>query len=370
MALTAAGVVARPGLASDLPPPAAPPALMPDQLAAGRRLLDTYPSVDIHAHPGRFFVRGLAPNTVLARVIPPPEEERAASDLHAGKVSAALFSGVADMVLLGVTKTGGLQSTREFLPGEAWAEYVRQIGALKTFAKDPRLARGKSVADIDRARRKDRTACIFSIEGGDFIEDRLDRVGRAHGAGVRAVTIVHYHVNALGDIQTASPVHGGLTGLGKQVVREMNRTGIVVDLAHASFETTRGAVEASQRPVILSHSNLQNPASPNARLITPEHARLIAGTGGMIGSVPSGINQASVSDWIDSIFRLVDVVGIDHVGVGTDMDSNFRPVFTSYRDWALIPAMLLARGMGESEAAAVMGGNFLRVFAANHKKGN
>ena len=71
------------------------------------------------------------------------------------------------------------------------------------------------------------------------------------------------------------------------------------------------------------------------------------------------------ADYIDSIRRLVDAVGIDHVAIGTDMDANFKPVFRSYRDWGLMPAALLARGLREDEAAKVMGGNFLRVFKAN-----
>ena len=81
----------------------------------------------------------------------------------------------------------------------------------------------------------------------------------------------------------------------------------------------------------------------------------------MIGSVPSGIGQANFSDWIDSIMRLTDIVGIDHVGIGTDMDANYAPVFSDYRQWGLIPAALLARGMSEAETAKAMGG---QLYAA------
>lgn len=338
--------------------------LTPEQLAAGEQLLRRHASVDIHCHPGRFFTRDFKAVSRLAKAMPPPDEAKAEQDLHAGLVSAALFAGVADMALLDVGPGGALHAARPFAPGEAWADFQRQLGLLKALSADPLLARGRSNADIEQARKEHRTACVFAIEGGDFIEDRLDRIDEAHAAGVRAITIVHYHVNAFGDIQTAPPVHGGLTAIGRRAVRAMNRAGILVDAAHASFDTTRGIADATDRPIMLSHSNLQDPANPNPRLISAEHARLVAATGGLVGTVPWGINQTTASDWIDSLFRLVDAIGIDHVGIGTDMDANFRPVFTSYRDWPAIPAALLARGMHEQEAAAVMGGNFLRVFAA------
>ena len=206
---------------------------------------------------------------------------------------------------------------------------------------------------------------MFGVEGGDFIEDRLDRVHEAFGGGVRAVTLVHYHVNQIGDIQTAAPVHNGLTAVGKSIVAEMNRTGITVDLAHATFAVTKDVVGVSSKPVMISHTNIATASVKHPRLISVEHAKIVAAAGGIIGSWPSGIGQSSFSDYIDSIQRLVDTVGIDHAAIGTDMDANYKPVLRSYRDWCLIPAALLARGMHDEEVAKIMGGNFLRVFKSN-----
>jgi membrane dipeptidase len=95
----------------------------------------------------------------------------------------------------------------------------------------------------------------------------------------------------------------------------------------------------------------------------------VAGAGGIIGSWPSGVGQTTFADYIDSIRRLVDTAGIDHVAICTDMDANYRPVVRNYRDWSLIPAALLARGMREDEVAKIMGGNFLRVFNSNASSG-
>ena len=132
----------------------------------------------------------------------------------------------------------------------------------------------------------------------------------------------------------------GLTPLGKAVVREMNRVGVVLDPAHATFAVAQDAVDVSTRPVMISHSNLVTSAVNHPRLITREHAALIATSGGILGSWPSGI---------------------DHVAIGTDMHANYQPVFRNYRDWSLIPAALLARGLGEKDVAKIMDGNFLRV---------
>ena len=100
------------------------------------------------------------------------------------------------------------------------------------------------------------------------------------------------------------------------------------------------------------------------RLVSVEHARLVTQAGGIVGSVPSGIGQKTIADWIVSIMRLVEAVGVDHVAIGTDMDANYMPVFADYAQWPLIPAALLARGLGEADVAKVMGGNFLRLMAS------
>ncbi len=180
---------------------------------------------------------------------------------------------------------------------------------------------------------------------GDFIEDRLDRVHEAFHDGVRAITIVHYHVNQIGDIQTEAPVHQGLTPLGKSIVREMNRAGIIVDLAHATLAVAKDVVETSTKPVMVSHTNLLTPTATFPRLISSEHAKLVAAAGGIIGSWPSGMGQATFADFIDSIQRLVDAVGVEHVAIGTDMDANYKPVLRSYRDWSLIPGGRCWRGV-------------------------
>ena len=166
----------------------------------------------------------------------------------------------------------------------------------------------------------------------------------------------------MGDIQTSAPKHGGLTLFGADLIRGMNRLGIIVDLAHASFETTKQAVAVTTKPVMLSHSHILHEDNPNPRLISAEHARLIADTGGVIGAWPAGITQHNLPDYIDEIMRLIDVVGVNHVALGTDMDVNFKPVFDNYRQLPLVTALLLKKGLTEEDTAKILGGNFMRLF--------
>lgn len=339
--------------------------LSEEQEAAGAQFLAEYPTVDVHSHPGRFFLRGVEKPSPRILAYGAPFEGKTIADLETGRVSAALFSGVADMNLLEFSPDRGLYAIREFEPGEAWADYQRQIGVLRGLVASKAVRKGRSARHVAKAHRSGETAAIFSIEGGDFIEDRLDRVHQAHADGVRSITIVHYHVNQIGDIQTDPPTHGGLTSTGAAIVREMNKAGIIVDLAHAPLSVVEGATDVSTKPMMVSHSNLTTPALNHPRMISLELALLVTRNGGVIGSVPSGIGQTTFADWIESILRLIDQVGVDHVAIGTDMDANFMPVFTTYRQWHLIPAALLARGLSEIEVAKVMGGNFLRIFRAN-----
>jgi membrane dipeptidase len=171
-------------------------------------------------------------------------------------------------------------------------------------------------------------------------------------------------VNELGDIQTEAPVYGRLTPFGGAAVREMNRLGIVVDVAHATLDVVRGVAETTTQPIILSHSNIQD-GSGWARFITVEHARLIAGTGGVIGAMPyiRGYRRDDIPGYVDHISRLVDAVGVEHVGVGTDMDGiGPGAIFTSYDRWPSLAQALLDRGYGREEVAKMLGGNCRRVF--------
>ena len=206
---------------------------------------------------------------------------------------------------------------------------------------------------------------IMSVEGADFLEGRIEHVQRAYDRGVRSIQLVHYRVNELGDIQTQPPVRNGLTPFGRDVVREMNRLGMLIDLAHAPFPVVKGAVETSTRPTLVSHTNIED-YTGYARFVSREHARLVAGAGGVLGAWPISIRPASTSTFIDPIKRMVDTVGVEHVAIGTDMAGvNLRSaLFTDWAEWPSIPAALLDRGFARQDVARIMGGNVRRLLEA------
>jgi membrane dipeptidase len=216
--------------------------------------------------------------------------------------------------------------------------------------------------DIVEAHAHGRTALLLTCEGADFAEDDLARVGEAHETGVRSIALVHYRQNAFGDAQTGPPVHRGLSAAGRDLVREVNRAGILIDVAHASFETTLAVLEESDQPVMLSHSHLNGGRREHPRLVSPAHASAVAAGGGVIGVWPSGFCSETFDDFVDEIVRLVDVVGVDHVGIGTDMDANYQPVLTSYREFAEIGTGLARRGLSDADVDQILGGNAVALI--------
>jgi membrane dipeptidase len=318
-------------------------------------------SVDVHSHPGRSFLVGSEPDSLIIRTMRDGFEAERIADMRNAKVTASLFSIVADFALLAL-EDGGLHAVREFEPGEAYADFGRQLDRLLGVIDAGLIGLALSPQDIRAAKRAGEQVALLTSEGGDFIEERLERLQETYAAGLRSVTLVHYHVNQLGDIQTAASVHNGLTPLGREVVQEMNRLGMIVDVAHASYATCADVVAESRVPVMLSHSNLDSGPVPSPRFISNEHARMIADAGGIIGAWPSGIGSESLADFVDQVLALVNAVGAEHVAIGTDMDGNYRPVLDEYADFPLLAAALLFRGLSERDAARVLGGNFLRLF--------
>ena len=219
-----------------------------------------------------------------------------------------------------------------------------------------------TAADIESAQADGRMAVLISCEGGDFLEGDLGRLTEARAASVSSLTLLHYRVNEIGDVQTEEPVHGGLTAFGREVVAECNRLGLIVDCAHATFETTLGVLEVSSQPITISHSHLDHAERHHPRLLSAAQAQAVAGAGGLIGAWPSGVTSTSLDDFADEVARLADLIGVDHVAIGTDMDANYRPVLRSYAEFAELPHLLARRGMSDAETGKILGGNALALL--------
>jgi membrane dipeptidase len=282
--------------------------------------------------------------------------------MRAAGVTGGFFSLIADAPLLELTATGvGIRGA--YTAGDGEREYTGQLSILRELLPTTPAFLATRSSDLVRARREQKVAAFLACEGSEFLDGRPERIDQLYADGVRSLQIVHYASNVVGDLQTQPPQHGGLSALGKAVVKRAAAAGMIVDVAHAALDTVRDVTSLMSAPIILSHSilKMENSRPIAARAISAEHAKLVAETEGVIGAWPSGFN-ASFDEFVDNTKRLIDFVGIDHVGLGTDMDGNFKPVLSSYaevEDWA---AGLRTKGFTEAEVAKVMGGNMQRVL--------
>jgi membrane dipeptidase len=177
--------------------------------------------------------------------------------------------------------------------------------------------------------------------------------------------LVHYRVNELGDIQTEDPVHNGLTPFGADVVRSCNRLGIIVDVAHATFEATQQAAKTATRPLLLSHTFLRDRPRRHTRGIMREHALTVTETGGIVGVVPFPSAFLTLQDYTEGIARMVDAVGVNHVGIGGDLAGiRGAPPYRRFEQFPELVQMLQRRGFSSEDVAKITGGNFMRLFAA------
>ncbi len=319
------------------------------------------PWVDVHSHPGCGFISGLPSTDRNVAMFGPERQDAQVTSAAAGEVAAVNVSTVADLAVLGV-KAAGPTALRDFEPGEVVADHRRQLDAISAVLEHDAVAPVRAADDIEAAVVDGQTGVFLGCEGADFLEGDANGLAEAYEMGVRAITLVHYRVNELGDIQTEDAVHGGLTASGLEILAEMNRIGMIADLAHATFATTVGALEASTAPIMVSHSHLASPRADHPRLLSDDHAAAVADGGGIIGAWPSGVACETLADYSGEICRLIDLVGVDHVAIGTDMDANYRPVLTSYSQFPELAAQLGERGLDDAEVDAVLGGNFVRLF--------
>ncbi|MBL4696138.1 MAG: membrane dipeptidase [Rhizobiaceae bacterium] len=363
-ALTAAGYGAYKML---VPPPAEVGfTLSQPELDAARVLLKAHPAVDVHSHPGRTFVDGAKglPWKLKLYALRGTFEERVVEDMKAGGLAAVGFSAVADFPVLDLGKNG-LSAAREFEPGEAWKYHLAQVANLKKLVDSGLVTPVLVPDDVIQAHNSGRPGAFFSAEGGDFLEGKIGRVEEIFNQGIRMLTPMHYHSNEIGDIITAAPVHGGLTGFGSEVIGEMNRLGMMIDVSHASEKTALAIIAKSSKPVSATHTHVSGLGMDHPRFISKELARAVIDNGGYLGAWPAGIGISTLSDFVGRIEQLIKFAGVDHVAIGSDMDANYKPVYDNFRNLPLIVGEMLKRGHKEEDVAKVIGGNFMRVFAAH-----
>ncbi|ATB37730.1 Microsomal dipeptidase [Cystobacter fuscus] len=280
-------------------------------------------------------------------------------------------------------------------------------------ASPDKFALARSVDEARRNTREGKVSFAMGIENGSALEDSVANVAHFHERGVRYITLTHSADNLLGDSSYAEGAHrwSGLSPLGKQVVAEMNRVGIMVDVSHLSDATIRQVLETSQQPVIASHSSCRHFTPGFERNLSDELIRAIAAKGGVVMiSFGSGFllqaaqdhekrlraealafiqqrgltrenpevkafittwlsehpfPRARVEDVADHIEHVVKLVGIDHVGLGSDFDGVGPTLPVGLEDVSRYPNLfrvLLERGYGEAELEKLASGNVFRVW--------
>lgn len=294
-------------------------------------------------------------------------------------------------------------------PGDAYTRFINGMEAMDKVLNRNHIKRSLNLADLQSAHKKHQPTVIQSVEGGHFLEGKLERLSEAYDRGLRHLGLLHDNDASvpLGDIFTKPPQWGGLTAFGAEVIKACNQLGILVDLAHCTNETTNAALKVANQPVIISHTGLdtrlgQNPSMAKMmlpRLISKEQAKIVADAGGVIG-VWTHLSDSPL-EYAQNVRALVDIVGIDHVCIGTDtkMTPSYRPADNKKSDpphgnpnqkgagddkknvrvgertngawqnqeagffYAVIEALLNV-GFNEDEIIKFGGGNFCRIFDA------
>ena len=306
---------------------------------------------DFHCHPGAFH---------KARSDAAQAFRKTVRDMNSTDVQGAFISFVSDSHLLQITDKG-LVPKRKFNKGEAWNAYTIQRSSLNELINTSEAKIISSYDDL--VTEGGGVKFLLACEGGDFLEGSIEHIDEVYLDGVRSIQLVHYTPNDIGDLQTSEPTNEGLSAFGREVVKRMNELGMVIDVAHASFKTVQDVVEISNSPIILSHSILKNGSDGpvSNRAIAADHAKIIAKNGGVIGLWPSGFSS-DINDFVDNTLKLIEIVGVDHVGLGTDMDSNYKPVIKNYLDVQYWTNALSEKGLTDEELRKLVSGNANRVL--------
>jgi membrane dipeptidase len=311
-------------------------------------------AVDIHSHAGNLIPMSFGRGQFSA----------VAEPMRQGGMSTICLAVVADSPIIKLTD-GRLRPSRDPRPGELYEFSQRAFEQLHALARQQGLPIIGTSAGL-RAARASRPSLIVASEGADFLEGKIERLDEAYQRwALRHLQLTHYRPNELGDIQTEPSVHGGLTAFGAEVIRRCNGRGIVVDVAHGTFELVKAAAKATSKPLVLSHTSLSNRPSPWSRQITSDHARAVASTGGVIGIWPIAAYFPNMVSYADGFAKMAEVVGVDHVGLGTDLLGLVgASTLPGYADLPQLAAALRTKFTAD-ETAKLLGGNYRRVFQAS-----
>lgn len=211
---------------------------------------------------------------------------------------------------------------------------------------------------------------VKGVENGYAIGLDIDNVDRLRSRGVAYMTLCHNGDNDICDSHKGNHEHNGLSEFGKRVVERMNRVGMMVDLSHASEKSFWDALECSSKPIICSHSS-SRALCDHTRNLTDEQMRALARSGGvaqvcMYSGFLKKEEDATVIDAVRHIMHMIDVMGVDHVGIGSDFDGGGGIPGLEDASWFVsLTGRLMAEGLTDEQLSLLWGRNFLSVWSAN-----
>jgi membrane dipeptidase len=225
------------------------------------------------------------------------------------------------------------------------------------------------VADVREAEKQGKIAAMLSIEGGEAVEADLGILRMLHRLGVRAMTLTWNERNQIADGAAEGRTKGGLTNFGLELVAEMSKIGMVIDVSHISDAGFFDVIETTKGPIIASHSNCRAICN-HRRNLTDEMIKLLAEKGGVVGMnfapafVDENKDSATLERVLDHVDHVVKVAGVEYVGLGSDFD-GIENTPKGLEDVTKMPDLtegLVKRGYGEEDVIKILGENFLRVF--------
>jgi membrane dipeptidase len=260
---------------------------------------------------------------------------------------------------------------------EAYNEAINKIKAIRRMCEEmnPDLIElALTPDDVTAIKKKGKRIAIIGLENGFALGENISRIQEFYDLGVRYITITHMGYNQLGDSSDPkddipNSHYGGLSGFGKQVIAEMNRLGMMIDVSHISIDSFNDIITLSKAPVIASHSGCRALCNVT-RNINDDQLKALKKNGGVIQIValdkyvaqsPKGANLQTFVDHIDHV---VNLIGIDHVGIGSDFDGGAGiPGFADASECLNVTVELLRRGYSREDIEKIWGGNLLRVWS-------
>jgi membrane dipeptidase len=287
---------------------------------AARAQQQRVPIADMHSHYG-MITKKMA-------------ESDLAEDMRSQRVALVAWKLVADARWIRLTGAG-FEQTSEPAPGDLANFFNVALGRMKSYIAQRNLKTVLTSADVDGCIAGE-FGIVLASEGADFLEGRVENLDAAYEKGLRHLQFVHYIRTPVGDIQTASPVHNGLSEMGKRLVEACNAKGVLIDLAHSTEPAIDQTLEITKTPLIWSHGwvdrdggNWQDQYGYQRRRLSLAHAKKIASRGGVIGlwglglSRPGAgwtVSRGNTRAYAKELANLVERIGADHVALGTDIE--------------------------------------------------